>query len=46
MGKKDFKKNSGFSLTNLLYWFDLKFPAQPIGKTREFSNKTSIIVLF
>ena len=25
-----------------LYWFDLKFPVQTIGKTHEFSNKISI----
>ena len=25
-----------------LYWFDLRFTAQPIGKSREFPNQTSI----
>ena len=29
-----------------LYWFDLRFPTQPIGKTREFSNKTSITWMY
>ena len=31
-----------YTKINNLYWFDLSFPAQPTGKTCEFSNKTSI----